>query len=218
MEVDMKQQLRALKSLAGPFPPFDPEAAPDEPDTLFVTWLQNAIDANVMEPHAMTLSTVDEEGRPDARVLILKNLDERGWYFATTTSGPKGRQLKANPNVALTFYWAELGRQIRIRGTAVNAGSAERDADFLARPIGSRAAALLARQSEVLHSSPDLEAETARARQRLADDPGLIAENWAVFCVVPRDVEFFQGDAERRHQRLAYRRAGPDWVRERLWP
>jgi pyridoxamine 5'-phosphate oxidase len=218
MEVDMKQQLRALKSLAGPFQSFNPGATPNEPKTLFESWLQDAIKAGVMEPHAMTLSTVDEEGRPDARVLILKNLDERGWHFATTTSGPKGRQIKANPNVALTFYWPQLGRQVRIRGTAVNAGAAERNTDFLARPIGSRAVALLARQSDILLCANDLEAETAQARLRLADDPGLIAHNWAVFCVVPRDVEFFQGDAERRHQRLVYRRAGPDWVRERLWP
>jgi pyridoxamine 5'-phosphate oxidase len=218
MESDLKQRLRALKSLAGPFPPFDPGTVPDEPGALFVSWLQDAIEAGVMEPHAMTLSTVDGEGRPDARVQILKNLDERGWHFATTTSGPKGRQIEANPNVALTFYWSELGRQVRIRGMAVNAGSAERDTDFLARPIGSRAAALIARQSDVLLYANDLVAETAQARQHLIDDPDLIVENWAVFCVVPRDVEFFQGDAERRHQRLLYRRAGPDWVRERLWP
>ncbi|WFS03441.1 pyridoxine/pyridoxamine 5'-phosphate oxidase [Rhizobium tumorigenes] len=214
----MKQTLRALKSLAGPFPLFDPDAAPDEPNALFVSWLHYAIEAGVIEPHAMTLSTVDEDGCPDARVLILKNLDERGWHFATTMSGPKGRQLEANPNVALTFYWPQLGRQVRIRGTAVNAGSAERDTDFLARPIGSRAAALLARQSDVLLCPNDLEAGTGQARQHLIDDPGLIAQNWAVFCVVPRDVEFFQGDAERRHQRLLYRRVGLDWVRERLWP
>lgn len=218
MEADMKRQLRALKSLAGPFPPFDPDAAPDEPDALFVSWLQDAIDEGVIEPHAMTLSTVDEEGRADARVLILKNLDEHGWHFATTMSGPKGCQIAANPSVALTFYWPLLGRQVRIRGTAVNAGSAERDTDFLARPIGSRAAALLARQSDVLLCPNDLEAGIAEARQHLIDNPGLIAENWAVFCVEPRDVEFFQGDSERRHQRLLYRRAGPDWVRKCLWP
>lgn len=217
IDIAMKQALRALKSLAGPFPPFEPDAAPDEPDALFVSWLQDAVDAGVTEPHAMTLSTVDEEGCPDARVLILKNLDERGWHFATTMSGPKGRQLEANPNVALTFYWPQLGRQVRIRGTAVNAGSAERNTDFLARPIGSRAAALLARQSDVLLFSND-PAQTAQARQRITDHPGLIAQNWAVFCVVQRDVEFFQGDAERRHQRLLYRRVGLDWVRERLWP
>lgn len=117
MEADMKRQLRALKSLAGPFPPFDPDAAPDEPDALFVVWLQDAIDAGVMEPHAMTLSTVDEEGRPDARVQILRNLDEQGWHFATTMSGPKDRQIAANPSVALTFYWPQLGRQVRIRGS-----------------------------------------------------------------------------------------------------
>jgi pyridoxamine 5'-phosphate oxidase len=214
----MKEELRALKSLAGPFPAFEPASAPGDPRDLFAEWLRDAIDAGIREPHAMTLSTVDEAGAPDARVLILKNLDDRGFHFATTSSGPKGRQIALNPYVALTFYWSPLGRQVRIRGVAIETGSSERDADFLARPAGSRAAALVNRQSDVLAAETDLDAGLAAQRQRLADQPDLVAPNWAVFVVMPHEVEFWQGSGERRHQRLRYRRDRMGWTSERLWP
>lgn len=92
----MREELRRLKSLAGPFPSFHPDAVPNSPQQLFSTWLLEAIQASVPEPHSMVLSTVDAAGSPDARVLILKNIDQRGWHFATTNSGPKGRQIALN--------------------------------------------------------------------------------------------------------------------------
>ncbi|MDB5487643.1 MAG: pdxH, partial [Reyranella sp.] len=121
---DLRDKLRALKSLPGPFPAFDPAAAPADPRDLFSSWLEAAIDAGIREPHAMTLSTVDEDGHPDARILILKNLDEAGWHFATTRTSPKGRQIEASPRAALTFYWQPLGRQVRISGAVVDLGTA----------------------------------------------------------------------------------------------
>ncbi|MDE1995804.1 MAG: pyridoxal 5'-phosphate synthase [Rhizobiaceae bacterium] len=214
----MKDELRSLASLAGPFPPFDPDAAAGEPRELFATWLRDAIDAGIREPHAMTLSTVDETGLPDARILILKNLDDRGWHFATTNAGPKGRQIAVNPYVALTFYWPSLGRQVRIRGVALDSGTTERDADFRARSAGARAVALLSRQSDPLLSESELDDGLRRQRQRLAADPDLVAPNWAVFVVMPHEVEFWQGDTERRHMRLRYRRDRTGWIKERLWP
>jgi pyridoxamine 5'-phosphate oxidase len=215
---DMKDQLRALKSLAGPFPSFDPDAAPDEPRALFASWLGEAIDAGLKEPHAMVLSTVDEQGAPDARVLILKNLDHRGWHFATTDSGPKGRQIAGNPQVALTFYWPALGRQVRIRGRAARAEAHEREADFRARPAGARAVAMLARQSDPLDSTRDLDDAIASQLRRLEAAPDLVAPNWALFVVTPQAVEFWQGSDDRRHDRLRYLRDKDGWVRERLWP
>lgn len=143
----MKNELRALASLAGPYPPFDAEAAPDDPRDLFSSWLREAIVSGIREPHAMVLSTTDENGAPDARVLILKNLDARGWHFATSGNGPKGSQIAANPYVALTFYWAALGRQVRLRGIAFPAGEPERAADFRARSPAARAAALASRSA-----------------------------------------------------------------------
>ena len=146
----MTEMLRSLDSLAGPFPAFDPAAAPEDPRDLFVAWFQGAVDAGVHEPHAMTLSTVDDAGYPDARILILKGMDEDGWHFAATRTSRKGVHIDKNPKAALTFYWQPLGRQVRLRGAVQDMGPAARDADFRAKPAGSRAAALLARQSQVL--------------------------------------------------------------------
>jgi pyridoxamine 5'-phosphate oxidase len=214
----LKDRLRALKSLAGPFPAFDPATVPDDPCDLFTTWLEAAIDAGIREPHAMTLSTVDTEGHPDARVLILKNLDEAGWHFATTRTSPTGQQITANPRAALTFYWQPLGRQVRVSGTVADLGPAVRDADFLARPLGARVAALLARQSDALGSDEEL-AQALERQQRLAEqEPDKVAPDWVVYAVAPVSVEFWQGDTQRRHIRLRYRRSGTGWRRERLWP
>ena len=215
---DLRELLRGLKSLPGPYLPFDVAQAPRRPEALFAEWLQAAIDAGVREPHAMTLSTVDADGHPDARVLILKNVDEHGWHFAITRSSPKGRQVGHMPHVALTFYWPALGRQVRIRGVAHDMGAGIQAADFLARPLGSRAGGLLGRQSDVLESEQALEDALALQLRRLEAEPGLVAPQWAVYAVLPDVVEFWQGNEQRRHVRLRYVRDGEGWTTERLWP
>ncbi len=215
---DLRDKLRTLKSLAGPFPAFDPAVAPDDPRDLFSDWLTAAIDAGIHEPHAMTLSTVDGDGNPDARVLILKNLDDAGWHFATTRTSPKGRQIEASPHAALTFYWQPLGRQVRISGAVVDLGTAAGNADFRARPVGARVAALLARQSDVLESDEELARALEQQQRRVEQDPEQVAPDWAVYAVAPASVEFWQGDTQRRHIRLRYRRSDTSWTRERLWP
>lgn len=214
----MKDELRILKSLAGPLPTFDMDEVPDDPRLLFSSWFRDAVEAGVEEPHAMVLSTVDEKGAPDARILILKNLDHRGWHFASSDKGPKGRQITLTPQVALTFYWTRLGRQVRIRGLAMRADMHERDADFLARPVGARAIALTARQSETLASAKDLEDALERQQNSMRERPDLIAPHWSLFIVAPQEVEFWQGDTERRHRRLRYRHEAAGWSCERLWP
>lgn len=214
----MRELLRDLKSLAGPFHPFDAASAPAEPEKLFEQWLAFAINSGVQEPHAMTLSTVDSEGRPDARVLILKNVDEHGWHFAISRASPKGQQIASNSQVALTFYWQKLGRQVRIRGVAIEMSDEVRSVDFLARPLGSRAGALLGRQSDVLDSGDSIEEGLAIQLQRLADEPRLVSEKWVVYAVRPAEIEFWQGDVQRKHVRLRYRRRADRWCAERLWP
>lgn len=166
----------------------------------------------------MTLSTVDAEGRPDARVLILKNIDDHGWHFAITRSSPKGHQIAHTSNVALAFYWPALGRQVRIRGSAHDMGPQVQAADFLARPCGSRAAALLGRQSDVLVSERELEEGLLEQLKRLEENPQLVSPHWAVYAVRPDTIEFWQGDELRRHTRLRYQRNGSAWTTERLWP
>lgn len=210
--------LRQLPVLKGAGPGFDTDHAPADPVSLFVAWLQGAVDAGVVEPHAMTLSTVDADGFPQARVLILKGVDAQGWHFAVSSASQKGLDLAAHPAAALTFYWPALVRQVRICGTVVSDGIEASAADFLARPLGSRAMALTLRQSQPLNDAAELDTELEKAYRRLVDDPGLVPDEWISYAVQPALVEFWEGATDRRHQRLRYRRDGARWARELLWP
>jgi pyridoxamine 5'-phosphate oxidase len=216
--VTIRDLLRTLPVFDRPLPGFDPEPVPDEPVSLFVSWLGEAADAKVVEPHVMTLSTVDAQGRPDARVVILRNVSDEGWQFTASAAGVKGAQLAANPQAALSFYWREQGRQVRVRGQVSAAEPSVSAADFLAQSEGSRIADLVGRQSTVLRDSAELARAMEAARQRLADDPQLVEPDHTVYLLTPAEVEFWQGDHQRRHIRLRYRRSGPGWVTERLWP
>jgi len=213
-----KCALRSLETLRGPFLPFNVNDAPEEPSSLFLQWLNIAIAESVPEPHAMVLSTADSDGFPDARVLILKNVDRCGFHFAISAASRKGRQLTNRPQAALTFYWQKLGRQVRVRGVVVEQGSQASAEDFLARPEGSRAIAILARQSEVLADAGARDAALEASLRRIQAEPGLVSEAWRLYAVRPDEVEFWQGAANRRHERLRYRRADEGYVRERLWP
>lgn len=214
----LRERLRALDVFAGDLPAFDTDAAPAEPGQLFVDWLVAAIEAGVPEPHAMTLSTVDPAGDPAARTLILKDVTGNGWQFATHAASPKGRDLAAHGRAALTFYWPKAARQVRVRG-AVHAEGAERSAeDFLARAPGARAEALLGLQSGPLADPDTREALTRESLARVEREPGLVAPEWTVYTLRADEVEFWQGDRERRHTRLDYTRDGAGWSKRLLWP
>ncbi|HEX3778194.1 MAG TPA: pyridoxal 5'-phosphate synthase [Pseudonocardiaceae bacterium] len=215
MTKTIRERLRDLPSLAGPLPAFDPDAAPNDPVTLFQEWLGHAIESGIIEPHAMTLSTVDWSGRPSARVLILKNVEGRAWEFASGASGRKGKELADNPWAALTFYWPALGRQVRVRGAVTPKDGA---GDYLGRSAAARAIGLLGRQSEPLTDPRELAEALDAAAERIAADPDLVAPDWTVYAVEADEVEFWQGDQRRRHHRLCYRWSGAEWTREQLWP
>ncbi|MFG2329529.1 pyridoxal 5'-phosphate synthase [Streptomyces sp. NPDC048604] len=210
--------LRSLRVWDTELPAFDPAAAPAEPVTLFRSWFTEAAAAGAVEPHTMHLATVDEAGRPDVRTLMLHDADARGWHFASHAGSAKGRQLAARPEAALGFYWPAQGRQIRVRGR-VTAGTAEEAyADLHARSTGALAAALVGRQSEPLPDLDTLAAASEAAWDRARREPDAEPETWTAYVLEPAEVEFFQGDARRRHVRLRYRREGDSWVRELLWP
>lgn len=135
-----KSILRALPSLAGVAPPWDLGGLPRDPVALFLDWLVVAQDHQVAEPHSMTLATVDAEGVPDARVLVLKDVDERGWAFASTRTSAKGGQLEACPHAALTFWWQPLVRSVRVRGPVIEASRDESLADLRARSVAAQEA------------------------------------------------------------------------------
>lgn len=209
-----RQVLRGLEALSGPLPRFNPTAAAETPEDQFLAWLREAIGAGVREPHAMTLSTVDDQGAPDARVLLLKDIDARGWHFATSALSAKGRQLDANHAAALTFYWPLRGRLVRVRGPAAPLPAVVGAADFRERSPGARALALLEQQSCPLDSMAELESALADAVP--PDDA--VAPSWTVYALAHATVEFWQGDPHRKHTRLVYRRGPRGWARSLLWP
>ncbi|WP_217223867.1 pyridoxine/pyridoxamine 5'-phosphate oxidase [Streptomyces anulatus] len=200
-------------------PPFEPASAPAAPAPLFHAWFAEAVAAGQAEPHTMSLATADAEGLPDVRTLMLHDADERGWHFATHATSAKGRQLAARPYAALGFYWPALGRQVRVRGPVVRCMPAESHADLHARSTGALAAALTGAQSEVVGSVAELHRAADAAWDRARAEPDTVAPTWTRYVVEPAEVEFFQGDARRRHIRLRYRRQeGGGWARELLWP
>ncbi|MFC9390064.1 pyridoxine/pyridoxamine 5'-phosphate oxidase [Streptomyces venezuelae] len=213
----VREWLRGIEVFARPLPVFDPERAPAEPSALFLAWLTEAVDAGVPDPHAMTLSTVDEAGDPDARVLILKNADGSGFQFAAHAASPKGVQLAGAPRAALTFYWAEFGRQVRVRGAVVPDTRERSAADFLARGATARAEALLGRQSRYLTDTGARDRALGESLARVETEPGLVDPAWTLYTVVPDTVEFWQAAESRVHVRLRYEREPTGWQRHQLW-
>ncbi|WP_028777012.1 pyridoxine/pyridoxamine 5'-phosphate oxidase [Shimazuella kribbensis] len=215
---NIRKQLRNLKSLQGPFPIFDVDKLPPEPEMLFLEWLYKAINMQVREAHAMTLSTVDSEGVPDARIVILKNVSNNKWFFATSSESQKGQQLQTNPKVALTFYWPLLGRQIRIRGNAFDMGDEASSKDFLARSEDARAIALLEKQSKVVTPGVDISKEFHHKQKQITQNPNIVTPNWRLYGVEATEVEFWQGKETRKHVRIKYRLTENSWTQTLLWP
>jgi pyridoxamine 5'-phosphate oxidase len=216
---NIRDMLRALTVFPAELPEFDTRSAPDNPVTLFQMWLRDAIKGQVLGPHAMTLATADGTGRVSSRVLLCKDVDEAGrWYFASSADSKKGRDLAASPRAALSFYWPQQGRQIRIGGTAAATGTRASAADFLARSPASRAEALTGRQSQPLDDPNELDQALRRAQAEIASNPGLIAPAWTLYAVSADEVEFWQADHQRRHIRLQYQRTADAWTRCLLWP
>ncbi|MCX5473328.1 pyridoxal 5'-phosphate synthase [Alcaligenes sp. A-TC2] len=216
----IKDTLRQIPSLKAPLPELDLADMPATPEQAFALWLNEALAAGIREPHAMTLSTVDEHGWPDARVLILKNVDAEGWHFALKGNSPKARQLDYHPQAALTFYWPALGKQIRLRGHVHLLPEQICADDFLGRPLGSRASAIASRQSEVLHDETELHQRLKEAQVYLDTHPDHVEPGWRVYALTPHIVEFWQGASDRNHKRLRYTRnaQGLEWATVRLWP
>ncbi|CAD0084605.1 unnamed protein product [Aureobasidium vineae] len=213
--------LRGLPSLKGPSRPLDLfTLLPSSPREAFTDWLKDAVDNNVKEPHAMTLSTIDEHGYPDAKVLILKNLDGRGCHLAIKADRPKGKQIMHKPAVALTFYWPQLGCQICIRGQASQLSAEESAKDFAERPMGSKITVLASKQSEVLEHHDALGDGHRKAQEKIKAEPDFVSPAWTVFAVAANSVEFRQGATDRMHQRLRYETSndGSGWEKHVPYP
>lgn len=203
----------------------DEQASAADPLHQFQTWLQQALDARLPEPNAMTLATVGADGRPSTRIVLIKGCDDRGLAWYTNYRSRKGRELSANPWAALQFHWIELERVVRIEGPVERVSDEESDAYYRSRPLDSRIGAWASPQSEVIASRGVLVANAAKvSAQHLLNPPR--PPHWGGFRLVPDRWEFWQGRRSRLHDRLRYRKdpgqSSPGdpirWVRERLAP
>jgi pyridoxamine 5'-phosphate oxidase len=180
--------------------------AGSDPLRLFTVWLQEAVQAGLPLPNAMTLATVTPEGAPDARVVLLKGLEHGGFAFYTNYASRKARQLAARPAACLVFLWSELERQVRIEGAVEKASAAHSDAYFASRPLGARLSAWASAQSAPVASRQVLEDAMQEASKRYGDAPPR-PPHWGGYRVMPQRLEFWQGRADRLHDRLLYSRA-----------
>ncbi|GGI90849.1 pyridoxamine 5'-phosphate oxidase [Halopseudomonas pertucinogena] len=192
--------------------------APEDPYTLFGLWFSQAVEVESTEPNAMMLATVDGEGQPHLRTLLLKGFDDRGFVFYTNYQSAKGRQLLAHPVAAMTFWWPDLERQVRIEGRVEQVTDQESDQYYQSRPLGSRLGAWTSPQSQVISGREELEQRLAEVERRYADAEPPRPPHWGGFRLVPQMIEFWQGRPSRLHDRLRYCREEDAWRRERLAP
>jgi pyridoxamine 5'-phosphate oxidase len=199
--------------------PLDPADCDPDPIVQFRAWFQVAHAANLPKVNAMTLATVDERGRPHARIVLLKEVDARGFVFFTNYDSDKGRQLAATPYAALVIYWDPLDRQVRVEGRVERVTAEESDAYFASRPLGSQLGAIASPQSQPIASRQVLEDRVAALQATLgADVAPPRPEHWGGFRIVPDLVELWQGQPSRLHDRVRYVMTPDGWVRERLAP
>jgi pyridoxamine 5'-phosphate oxidase len=194
--------------------------AADDPLRLFSAWLKEASASEPRDPTAMTLATVDADGAPNARMVLLKGLDERGFVFYTNKDSQKGRELDARPAAALMFHWKSLNRQIRIRGPAEPVTDAEADAYFATRPKQAQIGAWASKQSFPLESRLAFEKAVALYAAKYAIGSVPRPPRWSGYRIVPMLIEFWQDRPFRLHDRVEFRRAALDapWVKTRLYP
>jgi pyridoxamine 5'-phosphate oxidase len=196
-----------------------PEAASHmDPIELFAQWFQAAQDSGILLSESVALATATGDGRPSVRMVLLKDVDERGFVFFTNYGSRKAAELDANPHAALCFHWAVLHRQVRVNGS-VERVSEEESADYFAsRPRGTRLGAWASKQSQPLSGRDELETRLREVEERFAGDDVPLPSFWGGYRLSPDQIEFWQGRADRLHDRLVFTRSVHGWDTARLYP
>jgi len=200
--------------------PCDANSVPhsERPIAIFQTWYAEASDSEIAEPSAMTVATVDVQGSPDARMILLKGVDERGFVFFTNLASAKAQALKHEPRAALCFNWAEIGKQVRVRGRAHIVSDEEADAYFATRPRLSQISAWASKQSQPMRGYFELEIEVAKSVLRFGLGEIPRPPFWSGFRVVPERIEFWLQKPFRRHERILYEWVRDGWQKRWLYP
>lgn len=191
-----------------------------DPFEQFATWFSTAVNSGLPDANAISLATASTEGKPSARIVLLKGFDSRGFVFFTNYESGKGHELAANPEAAFVAYWESLERQIRVAGRVEKTSRAESEAYFHDRPRGSQLGAWVSRQSEVIDARRILDARQAEMEERFAGEKVIeLPPHWGGYRIVPATIEFWQGRANRLHDRFRYTRQKDDsWTIDRLAP
>lgn len=190
-----------------------------DPFKQFQNWLEQALSSELIEPNAMTLATVNQEGKPTARIVLLKDFNDKGFVFFTNYHSQKGKDLTENPWAALVFWWNKLERQVRIEGKVDKISPEESDIYFHSRPLGSQLGAYVSEQSQVIENREILDQKLKEMEEKFKDQIIPRPSNWGGFRVTPSQFEFWQGRTNRLHDRLLYRLSEDQiWIRERLAP
>lgn len=194
------------------------ESLADDPFAQFTLWMNQAIEAQVQDPTAMSVATVSTEGKPWQRMVLLKGFDKKGFVFYTNLGSRKAKEIEANGQVSLHFPWLQLDRQVIIGGRAQRLSAAEVMKYFISRPKESQLAAWASKQSSRINSRQALETQFAQIKQKFAKDEVPLPDFWGGYLVVPEEIEFWQGGESRLHDRFSYSRDGDDWTIDRLSP